>query len=703
MTLCLGPSVVDPRNYEWLMHGDYLLHFMGWHLYRGGPWSWPIGAAPLLIWPVGSSVGLTDSIPVVAIALKPFRWLLPPVFQFIGLWLVLCVALQGVFGVLLMRLATPRVSLQLLGAALLILSPPLYFRIGHAALTAHWLVLASIWLCLRRDGDVGSWRLTGAWALLSAITAATQPYTLLMVMVLMAAAYGRQLFARPATFLHVAAHISVVVAAAAAALWQSGSLMINTREGLEIGGFGVWSANLLTFIMPTEWGTLLSPGPFRYEHREQYEGYAYMGLGILGLALVCVIAGGWSLVRQHASGREAARQDHSLPSSRRGVLWRLRYLPFVLGLLFLTVMALGPKVTLGSRVLFEYDPEWWRPLWAFRTTGRMIWPLYYTAVVFILFAASRRRGAVLLCAMALMVQAVDLSGMVRHVRDVQAFGFRDPLQNRFWDVVPARYKQLELIPPSFCWHAAAVDFSPFALRAGIQGVAINSGLTARFDVPKARAYCDSLRKQIESGLGSDDSLYVVRLDLVSWVLTPPAARVRCTVIDGHGVCFTPESMARWAGEFDVARSRLPETAELLRFYEALNDTYRRVLGRSAVDVVGPHEVRLDTLARYLSYRIEGCEHDEAELVALAALMPGRAQATLCRRTALTHDVPPADHTFAFHERLNDQRGPATTASSYVDIEGEAVWVQAYVRERLRGAREADARRTVITAIGGAAR
>src|SRR4029453_3125742 len=108
MTFVLGPSLVDPTNIDWLMHADYRLHFLGWHLYRGGPWPLPIGASPLLILPVGSSIGLTDAIPIVGIPLKLLSGVLPAHFQFIGLWLVLSFALQGVFGALLMQLATPR-------------------------------------------------------------------------------------------------------------------------------------------------------------------------------------------------------------------------------------------------------------------------------------------------------------------------------------------------------------------------------------------------------------------------------------------------------------------------------------------------------------------------------------------------------------------------------------------------------------------
>ena len=47
------------------------------------------------------------------------------------------------------------------------------------------------------------------------------------------------------------------------ALWQSGSLMVRSEEGLEIAGFGGWSANLLTFIMPLEAGSRFGPGPIR--------------------------------------------------------------------------------------------------------------------------------------------------------------------------------------------------------------------------------------------------------------------------------------------------------------------------------------------------------------------------------------------------------------------------------------------------------
>ena len=197
MTAALGPELVYPLNVEWLLRGDFSVHFFGWHLYRSGPWTLPLGATPHLMWPMGGSVGLTDSIPLAAVVFKLFSAWLPPLFQFIGMWLVLSAALQGVFGALLMQLATPRPVLQWLGAMLFVLSPPLIIRFGHPALTAHWLLLAALWLALQADADRVSRRRAVAWAALGAVTAAVQPYLLPMVLTIAGAASVRQFLAAP--------------------------------------------------------------------------------------------------------------------------------------------------------------------------------------------------------------------------------------------------------------------------------------------------------------------------------------------------------------------------------------------------------------------------------------------------------------------------------------------------------------------------
>ena len=195
--------------------------------------------------------------------------------------------LQAVFGVLLMRVVTRHVSLQLLGAMLIVLSPPLFYRINHAALTAHWLVLAALWLSLRADGDAPSarWPRRGRACGCDRGHAAVHP------------ADGRAADARgaraagdrgTATDLCVA---SLHAAVALGAPWSC-AVAIGQPDGSRERGSR--SRRLRRVVdQPARRSSCRQkrsrfciPGSFRYDHKEQYQGYAYLGLGMLLLAVV---------------------------------------------------------------------------------------------------------------------------------------------------------------------------------------------------------------------------------------------------------------------------------------------------------------------------------------------------------------------------------------------------------------------------------
>lgn len=524
-TAVFGAEHVYPLHTEWLMRGDFALHFLGWHVYRTSPWTWPLGATSHLIWPVGSSVGLTDSIPLASAVAKVFDAVLPPTFQFIGMWLVLCFALQGLFGALLMRLVTPHPGRQLLGALFFVLSPPLAIRFGHAALSAHWVVLAALWLSLADGADRPSARRVGAWALLAAASAAIQPYLLLMVVLLMLAAFARPVVVVPRRLPLAAGHALVGVGAAWLGLWQSGSLIVPSAAGLAMGGFGGYSANLLTFVMPTEANTWLWPGPIPYATPAQYEGYAYLGLGVLLLVLPAAVIAG--------------RSPRPAPAAF------VRHLPLVVALVLLTALALGPTVTAGARVVWSYDGRLWGPLTIFRSSGRMIWPLYYATLMAILFAVARHRhrAVTVVLAAALVVQAGDLAGMVPWIRSIGDHGFRDPLVSRVWTVAPRHYRRLVLVPSNLCARDGVLDLRPFLLLAGREGMAINAGATARYDRRRAAEYCQELARDAEAGLRDPEALYLMPPDRLP---SPATAGGRvCGLADGVGICVSAASYARW--------------------------------------------------------------------------------------------------------------------------------------------------------------
>ncbi|MCC6987708.1 MAG: hypothetical protein IT181_01835, partial [Acidobacteria bacterium] len=136
-----GSRVLDPTEIDWLMKGDWVPHYFGWHYFRVEPWHWPPGAVHGYYAPLGTSIGLTDSIPLIGYLLKPLSGWLPTPFQYLGPFLLASFALQGALGARLIGRRVESVSAQALGAALFVLLPTLLIRVGHAALCAHWLIL----------------------------------------------------------------------------------------------------------------------------------------------------------------------------------------------------------------------------------------------------------------------------------------------------------------------------------------------------------------------------------------------------------------------------------------------------------------------------------------------------------------------------------------------------------------------------------
>ena len=67
-----GGPTLDPRNFMWLMAGDWLQHWLGWLFFRNDPWTFPLGRISSLLYPVGTNIGFTDSNPLVSLLLKPF-------------------------------------------------------------------------------------------------------------------------------------------------------------------------------------------------------------------------------------------------------------------------------------------------------------------------------------------------------------------------------------------------------------------------------------------------------------------------------------------------------------------------------------------------------------------------------------------------------------------------------------------------------
>jgi hypothetical protein len=148
----------------------------------------------------------------------------------------------------------------------------------------------------------------------------------------------------------------------------------------------------------------------------------------------------------------------------------------------------------------------------------------------------------------------------------------------------------------------------------------------------------------------------------------------------------------------------PPRNEPVMFREALNTKYQgRGSGLSSSFVNA--EGSVVWIQEYLRYRVNGCSHADAMTRVFQQLANPTNIAAVCgEQAAGTVTFPPRDQSRAFRDELEvryrDQLGASAT-SSFVNIEGDIVWIQEYLRYRVNGCGHDVATTKVFLQIDGA--
>ncbi|AKQ63292.1 hypothetical protein A176_000204 [Myxococcus hansupus] len=459
-------------------------------------------------------MALTDGNPLLAVLFKPFDALLPPDFQYFGLWLALGFALMGWFGAKLVSVVSDRPTHQVLGGLLLALAPPMAARLGHMTLCSHWLLVAMMWLHLRATPDARAAKRSLLLAAgLTAVGAGTHPYLVAMLAPL-------------AMALSVRLALGRVIGWGQAALASAGILLLDmfifALFGYFVGGshlgaegFGQFSSDLTTLFNPQDWSRILPSLPVA---RRQAEGFGYIGAGALLLVLLAVVG--------------SALRFREL----RDLSWR-RAVPFTVAALLLALYALSSRVTWTGQTVMDlgavYEP-FSRLTSAFRASGRFIWPLSYAVMggaLLLWLRQWRDRAWVRTAALAVVVavQAYDVREDKSELRR-RPDGFRR-LAAPEWAEMKGHYKHLALFPPQVQWVCPYNE--PLVNAAGYMayrlGLTFNSGYVTRTP-PSIAEECNATMRP--GGLDADTVYVVVRQQVGNFL----RAGARCGVLEGLPVC-----------------------------------------------------------------------------------------------------------------------------------------------------------------------
>lgn len=541
-----------PGNVHWLTHGDLAQSYLGWAFYRDAPWTLPLGANPGYGLGLHASIYYSDSIPLLAMLFKPLAAWLPQPFQYFGLWVLACFVLQAGFAWRLLGLVTPRLWNRALGTLFFVLAPPMLMRLGgHMALVGHWLLLAAIYLCLRRSRQHQS----ACWAVLVAIAMIVHAYLFAMVGAVWLAdmvhrhqqdqqACAEAPFGWRAGIRRWLPEVGLVVAATVLAAWLAGFFMVS-GHGMQASGFGYYKMNLLAPINGDGWsgfGLNLPRGA------GEYEGFNYLGLGGIALLGVALLA---------AAMRRDLLRERMLPR------------PLLLVAAGLTALAITCNVGIGAVQWHMPMPQsWWLKLshLSLQSTGRLFWVPYYLLLLVGLFTVlrvfhGRWQIGVLLFVVALQLADLypGLSGLrstlLQRSRDTSVTGLHGP----FWDTAGARYRALRQLPPALM----APDWERLAFYAQRHHMGTDAVMLARFDWNRFLSLYNDQQAALLRGRLDPDTLYLLNdRELALARVAVPATAAALFRLDGRNVL-----APGWQGT-------VPSTAEDLRRGEPSSPSFR---------------------------------------------------------------------------------------------------------------------------------
>lgn len=462
-SLLIDPSIINPWNTGWLASGDSAQSYIGWLFFRQEPWSLPLGAVHRLGLEQAQSIVYSDSIPLFAITFKLFQAWLPADFQYDGLWLFGCYALQGYFACRLLMLFTNRKSVLVVGVLLFLLSPIMLLRAqSHLALTAHWIVLAAIYLYYAPPRNRRLWH----WLTLLWLAPWVHAYLMFMAYAIWAAYVLRHgLLESRWTRWRLLSWAVAAVAGSLSMMWLAG--YFGDME-VSTGGFGYYSMNMLAPLLPVGGGPFLLHAPAGAT-TGQYEGFNYLGLGVL-LALGVTMARAIVVSARHA--------PMNLPGWRKSPDAAL-----VLCCVALTLLAFSTVVTFGPHRLFEIAlaPVVERALNVFRASGRLFWPVYYVLLLAAMRGMASLSGAICgrLLVLVLALQLADCWPFMQAIHAVssqRAKHDRFPVfASPFWESARARYANIYVVPGTYDGDQSIV----YEMLAGSHGFAIDSAYYAR--------------------------------------------------------------------------------------------------------------------------------------------------------------------------------------------------------------------------------
>ena len=482
--LITGFEPLDAKNISWLGKGEPLTPYLGWEIFRNSPWENPLGLNPRYgLEEVSSAIVFSDSIPLLAIFFKALNPILPPTFQYFGVWLLLAFILQATFAFKITSLITKSIYIQICAAIFALFMPAMLYRINvHIPLAGHFLILWGIYLNLRKENR------TSSWMLLVFFSLGIQFYLFVMVMVL----WSANLFdkAKELGKKSLLINFSLTIAIVLLAGWQFGYFVI--PSGISAGqGYGIYQANVLSFINPIDWSSFKSNNLYTPRN---HEGNNYVGMGVICLiisALLCLF----------------------FKDTRNTFIKNFKQHFFLaIALIGLSIFAFSNSIDIGKNNLLIPIPELAVSILStIRASGRMLWPIMYASLfisIWLIYISVPKKIFLVLITIFTAIQVMDTRkgwiGLHDYFSEFHGTEISTSLNNNFWNHLPKNYSSIRLVPPQNWYHRWA-DIATYAAK---NNIATSLVYLSRTDSTKLERVKKKLEADLVNGSLDPNTIYI---------------------------------------------------------------------------------------------------------------------------------------------------------------------------------------------------
>jgi hypothetical protein len=422
LLLSFGFEKINFTNLDWIANNEDLLSYhLPWQFYRKGEWLFPITKNYNYGLEISHSLFLSDNITILNIILKFFDKILPNNFQYLSLWILICLILQGFFSFKIIKSSTNNNIFSILGSFFFISAPILIDRsLIHVSLAAHWLILAAFYLILRKNFEKNFLSLS----ILISVSIFINFSIFLIILIILF--YGSLLKQKNIKLLLL--FFTFYTCLILLNLFIIGFFSINILDYAEYG-FGHYKSNLLTFFDPQggisniNWSLFL---PDIYQYKGEEEGFAYLGLGGISLLIF------------------------SLYYVIKNKLFLKKIFIFsIILLFFFLILAVSSKISFGKIILIDLklNKYLYGIFSSIRTSGRFIWPIYYTILAFgivsIFNIIKSKNIKYLTLIILLLVQLTDLSsGFLKIIKNNNDYTKQKKPNQNLWNSLSKDYPYL---------------------------------------------------------------------------------------------------------------------------------------------------------------------------------------------------------------------------------------------------------------------